>query len=168
MNQSPKYYIEKLGMGKHPEGGWYKEVYRASEEIKKAGLPNRFSSSRSFSTVIYYLLEGKEFSSLHKIKSDEIWYYLDGSAALEITVIDKNKDLEKKILGKDIEINEELIQVVEEGCWFGSKLKNSSGWSLVACSVAPGFDFEDFELGERSQLLELFPDYKEEIIGLTR
>ena len=82
MISSAKYWIEKLNFEKHPEGGWFKEVYRSEEVIPKKSLPEYFPGSRNISTSIYYLLEGDDFSAFHRIKSDEIWHYYEGNSAI--------------------------------------------------------------------------------------
>jgi len=82
--KTAQYWIEKLELQKHPEGGWFREIYRASEIIPKSGLPEYFTRERNVSTSIYYLLEGKNNSNFHRIKSDEIWHFYTGSSAIEI------------------------------------------------------------------------------------
>jgi len=161
-----KRLIDELGLLPHPEGGWYKEVYRASEEIGAAGLPERFGGARSFSTSIYFLLAGDNFSAFHRIKSDELWHIYAGDG-LTIHVIAPNGDYEGINLGNRLEAGETFQAVVPAGSWFASE-PNDGGYALVGCTVAPGFDFADFELAERDSLQQQFPEHRELIERLTR
>lgn len=150
----------------HPEGGWFKETYRSDEIVLHEHLPNRFSDGRSFSTAIYFLLEGEQFSSFHRIKSDEMWHFYYGDA-LHVYVIDEAGNLEVIKLGSDLENGEVFQAVVKAGCWFASRPAKAHTFSLVGCTVAPGFDFADFELAHRSALIQLYPQHKELIESLT-
>ena len=161
-----KRWIEELKLLPHPEGGWYKEVYRASEEIGAAGLPERFGGARSFSTSIYFLLAGDNFSAFHRIKSDELWHFYAGDG-LTIHVIAPNGEQEAIKLGNRLEAGETFQAVVPAGSWFASE-PNDGGYGLVGCTVAPGFDFADFELAERDSLQQQFPEHHEVIERLTR
>jgi predicted cupin superfamily sugar epimerase len=136
-----KDYIQHLQLIPHPEGGYYKETYRSPLEITVEG----FSDQRSISTSIYFLLEQGQESALHRIKSDEIWFYQDGDC-LEIIEIDEHNAEVITLLGKNIIRGEVLQHVVKAGRWFGARLKPESSFCLFACQVSPGFDFRDFEL----------------------
>jgi uncharacterized protein len=164
------YWIEKLGLLAHPEGGYFRETYRAEEQI--AHLPDRFSpktlasAQRSFSTAIYFLLESDQFSAFHRIKSDEVWHFYTGSA-LTVYAIDPAGQLSEFRLGNQPDQAETWQAVVPAGWWFGSKVNAPDTFALVGCTVAPGFDFADFELAERSQLLHLYPQHRTLIEQLT-
>jgi len=160
-------WIEGLRLQPHPEGGWYRELYRAEESIPQHALPDRFSGDRDFSTAIYYLLEQSDFSALHRIRQDELWHFYDGSA-LDVEVIDTNGHHSTLKLGKDLQSGQQPMGVVAAGCLFGAKVSDGGGFSLVGCTVAPGFDFADFELADRQQLLEQFPEHRSVIEALTR
>ena len=136
-----KYYIQHLQLIPHPEGGYYKETYRSPLEITVEG----FSDQRSISTSIYFLLEQGQESALHRIKSDEIWFFQDGDS-IEIFELDEHNNEVITSLGKNITQGDVLQYVVKAGGWFGSRLKPESSFCLVACQVSPGFDFRDFEL----------------------
>ena len=136
-----KDYIQHLQLILHPEGGYYKETYRSPLEISVEG----FDDERSISTSIYFLLEKGQESALHRIKSDEIWFYQDGDS-IEIIELDENNIEIITCLGKNITQGDVLQFVVKAGRWFGSRLKPESSFCLVACQVSPGFDFRDFEL----------------------
>ena len=161
------YWIEKYNLLPHPEGGYYAETYRASETIGKDSLPNRFTGDRSFSTGIYFLLEAKDFSAFHKIKSDEMWHFYAGDA-LDIFVIDpETGNLEILKLGSDPENGESFQAVVPAGTWFGSRPASGSNYCLVGCTVSPGFDFEDFEMADRVSLINAFPAHEKIISKLS-
>lgn len=163
MNKA-KYYIDKLKLFKHPEGGWFKEVYRSDEIISANELHKRFSSERNISTSIYFLLEKNEFSAFHKIKSDELWHYHAGSS-LKLFMISPEGILTEKKLGLNIE-DEEYPQVtVPHGYYFAAKTNGE--FTLSGCTVAPGFDFEDFDMPSRDNLTNLFPTHAELIKLLT-
>jgi len=160
------YYLKKLGLQKHPEGGWFKEVYRSAEEIAGEHLPERFSGARHHSTSIYFLLTSDTFSAFHRIKSDELWHFYDGSS-VTVYMIGNEGSYSQVTLGRNIENCEVLQCVIPHGVWFGAKVNSADSFCLVGCTVAPGFHFDDFELGEREELLKLFPQHKKIIEKLT-
>lgn len=164
--KSATFWIEKLDLQKHPEGGWYKEIYRSEDKIGEHALPNNFNGERNFSTSIYYLLEGEDFSSFHRIKSDELWHFYTGSSGVEILWVE-NGNLIKKMLGCNIDKGEEFQHVIPKNKWFAARLISANGFALVGCTVSPGFYFEDFELADE-RLLSEFPDICTEIEGLIR
>jgi len=156
------YWVKKLGLIKHPEGGYYRETYRSAELISQQGLPAQFSGTRAFSTAIYYLLPSNEISSLHRIKSDEVWHFYAGSQ-LTIHVIDEKGAYAQIKLGDDC-----FQAVVHAGCWFGATVDEPQSYALVGCTVAPGFDFADFEMAKRADLLAHYPQHHAIIERLTR
>lgn len=150
----------------HPEGGFFKETYRDVGLVSKTALPERFSGDRCFSTAIYFLIpEGKK-SCLHRIKSDEVWHFYLGGP-LTLVQIAPDGRIDKIILGQDVLHGQKLQHVVPAGYWFGAYPNQGSNYSFVGCTVAPGFDFADFEMGQRDDLLKLFPHAKEELFFLT-
>lgn len=151
--QTAEYYIEQLNLLPHPEGGYYKETYRSAGSSVFEG----FESSRNFSTSIYFLLRETEKSHLHKIKSDEIWFYHAGFP-IEVLVLHKQY-LHIVTLGSDIDKGEVLQYVVPANAWFGARMKDGKGFALVSCVVSPGFDFADFELAEYKKISQDFPAY---------
>jgi len=158
-------YIHHLDLKPHPEGGWYRETYRSSE--KTTQLPEGFVGERNFCTAIYFLLSGNNFSAFHRIKSDELWHFYDGDM-LQIFVIDESGALRIIELGREPDKGQVFQAVVTKGHWFASRCSASEGFSLVGCTVSPGFDFRDFEMADRNDLLSQFPQHKDYIIGLTR
>jgi uncharacterized protein len=162
---SAEYWINHLGLEAHPEGGFYKETYRSDENISIAGLPDRFTGDRSFSTAIYFLLRSEDRSMFHRIKSDELWHFHAGGS-LSIYVFD-SYGLSIMKLGGNVEAGESLQVVIPAGCWFGAKVNEPDNYVLAGCTVSPGFDFNDFELADRKNLLDDFPHHEDVVIMLT-
>lgn len=162
-----KEWIEALKMEPHPEGGWFREVYRADESIPQKCLPDRFSGDRNYCTAIYYLLESGDFSSLHRIQQDELWHFYEGSP-LHVEVIDEQGHHHTVRLGRDLQAGQQPMGVVAAGCLFGAAVSEPESFSLVGCTVAPGFDFADFELADREQLLGQMPQHRAVIERLTK
>lgn len=167
MNSKAQNYIDTLELLPHPEGGWYRETYRCAESTAAAHLPARYHGDRSHSTAIYFLLPGETFSAWHRIKADEVWHHYDGDA-VEIFVINEDGELSVIKLGKDISAGELPQAVVAHGDWFASRCAVRDGYALVGCTVAPGFDFADFEMAEREALTAQYPQHAEIITELTR
>ncbi len=148
-----KLLTEKYNLAPHPEGGYFKENYRSLETIPKAYLPKRFQGDRNYSTAIYFLLEQGNFSAFHKIKSDECWHFYAGET-LWIYVIHLNGKLEIIKLGSDLLNGEQFQAVVPAECWFASEPAPGTSYSFVGCTVAPGFDFNVFEMASEEDLLK--------------
>jgi predicted cupin superfamily sugar epimerase len=159
--------IAALNLQPHPEGGWYRETYRATETIAPAGLPERFVGPRSVATAIYFLLTSESFSALHRIRSDEQWHFYSGSP-LTVHVIHPDGRYAPIKLGQDLALGETFQAVVPHGCWFGATVDAPGSYALVGCSVAPGFDFADFEMADGDLLSKEFPQHKALIRQLTR
>jgi predicted cupin superfamily sugar epimerase len=156
-----EYWIEALAMLPHPEGGFYKETYRSSTTTSING------KERNLCTAIYFLLTSDNFSAFHKIKSDEIWHFYEGSS-ISILYFTPEKTLKIIYLGKNIERGEQPQAVVPANCWFASYVPEPNSFALVGCTVSYGFDFEDFEMAQREHLLQEFPAFKEVIEKFTR
>ena len=159
------YFIKTLNMISHPEGGFYKEIYTSEEKITSTELKVDFEGSRILWTSIYFLLRDGEVSNFHKLKSDEMWYYHSGSP-LTIYMISPNGELITEQLGLNIENGEKPQVLVPKDYIFGSAM-NNEGYALVGCMVSPGFEFRDFELFKRNDLLERYPQYEQIIHKLT-
>jgi len=160
-----QYWIETLAMTRHPEGGWFTETYRAAELIPAAGLPSRFEGARVFATAIHFLLERGDVSMLHRIAADEVWHFYAG-APLSVHVIHPDGHYRELLLGGAPEQGGRFQGVVPAGCWFGAETRGE--FSLVGCTVAPGFEFADFELGRRADLLGRYSEHEALIRRLTR
>lgn len=166
MNREAAYWIESLQLTRHPEGGYFRRTYQARERIEKEHLPERFGGPRLFSTAIYYLLPGHEVSRFHRLKADEIWHFYTGSA-LTIYVLDPSGALLRRRLGARHERGEVFQAPVHGGCWFGAVVDDPASYSLLGCTVSPGFEYEDFELGDRQALLASYPEHRWIIERLT-
>lgn len=159
--------VRSLNLARHPEGGWYRETYRSPLTIPVAALPDSFGGERSVCTAIYFLLERGDISALHRIKSDELWHFHAG-AALTIHVFTPAGECRQIGLGSNIGAGESFQAMVPAGCWFGAEISAGGDFSLVGCTVAPGFDFDDFEMAAGEQLARIYPDHGEVIRRLTR
>ena len=151
----------------HPEGGWYVQTYKSAEQIAAAALPVRFTGDRPFSTAIYFLLEQGNFSAFHRIRSDECWHFYSGDP-LEIYILQPEGQLKVIQLGADFQQGQYFQYIVPANCWFASRPAPGSRYCLVGCTVAPGFDFADFELARVKELLQVYPQHADLIAALCR
>jgi len=152
-----KHWIDQLGLQSHPEGGYFREVYRCPEERE----------GRALATSIYFMLENNDVSALHQIDADELWYFHGGSSFI-IHCIDGEGDYQTKKLGMNLEEGESPQLIIPAGTIFGAELidKNSAG--LCACMVAPGFEFTKFKLFTKGELLSKFPRHAAVIKTLNK
>ncbi len=153
--------VHVLGLVPHPEGGFFRETYRA--EPLPFALPDR--GARSASTAIYFLLSGTDFSAFHRIRSDEVWHHYAG-APLEVHTLEPSGP-KVVLVGPSVERGERPQYVVPAGVFQAARV-HGAGYVLMGCTVAPGFDFADFEMPGRSALIELFPACAGVIAELTR
>lgn len=165
-SRDARYWIEKLELAAHPEGGFFRQTYKSDLLIARDALLG-FPEGRAASTAIYFLLEGKNFSAFHRLRSDEVWHFYAGSPLI-VHVIEPSGSYSSFLLGKDAEARQMFQEVVRAGCWFASNVADWKGWALVGCTVAPGFEFDDFEIGKREELVRTYPLHKEIIEKLTR
>ena len=157
MTLETKLFIEKLNLLPHPEGGWYAEMYRSEQTVT--------NGKRNLLTSIYFLLTSENVSRFHRIKSDELWYFHQGSA-VSVHTLDENGHTVHK-LGNDFSNGEQPYLLVKANTIFGSSLDTPDSFALVSCAVAPGFDFEDFELFTKEELISDYPMHSEIIERLT-
>jgi predicted cupin superfamily sugar epimerase len=167
MSTGAAYWVEKLRLLKHVEGGYYREIYRSPVVVNKDNLPKGFRGNRNVCTAIYFLLEKTQFSAFHRIASDEIWHFYSGDA-LRIYEIQTDGTLTQHNLGKNAETGQRFQTVIKAGNWFASHVTNPEGYCLAGCTVSPGFDFEDFEIAEPKALIQQFPQYAELINRFSR
>ncbi len=168
--QTAEYWIDRLALEPHPEGGYFREVYRSAAQIGECCLSGDRVGSRSVSTSIYYLLSGREsggVSALHRLRSDEIWHHYAGGS-LTVHVIDSAGSYRALGLGLDLDAGQSPQVMVPAASWFGAVEDDASSHCLVGCTVAPGFDFRDFELADRAALVGLYPEQRGIIERLTR
>lgn len=159
--------VKKLDLIPHPEGGYFKETYRSKDTVKPSDKRYQ-GESRSASTAIYYLLGGEDFSSFHKVGSDEIWQYCAG-CSLTLYIIGKDTALKTVKIGDPLKEEGTTYQYcVGEGQWFAAKPNNDAEYTLVTCIVSPGFDFKDWAAAERDALIVEYPEHVETISRFTR
>ena len=158
LNNKIELLIQELNLIPHPEGGFYRETYRSEEVLKDV--------KRNLVTTIYFLLRSEDISHLHRIKSDEHWFFHAGSP-LVVHTLDKNGH-HKHLVGLELNKGETPHFIVPKNTIFGSQVLEKNSYSLVSCLVSPGFDFADFELIKRAELLKEFPQHREiiEIMGM--
>jgi len=158
--------VEALDLREHPEGGYYRETYRAPSRVPSASLPDGFSGDRDLSTAIYYLLPEGEKSRLHRLKADELWHLYEGGP-LSLVMLGGEGRLKVTTLGRDIRAGQRPQTHVPAGTWFGAYPERGSGFALAGCTMAPGFDFADFEMGARDRLTGRYPEARDMIRLLT-
>ncbi len=163
---SPQQLIQRYNLQPHPEGGWYKEVYRSKEIIEAKALPARYGGDRTFCTAIYFLLEEGEMSAFHRIKSDECWHFYQGDP-MQVYIIDKDGALTIIELGSEVEKGQLFQFVVPANTWFASKPSPGSTYCFVGCTVAPGFEFSDFDLADADVLSRQYPQHESVIRELS-
>jgi hypothetical protein len=158
-----------LGLGPHPrEGGWYVRTYEAEERMAAGAFEDaRYAGARRTGTAIYYLLEPESFSEMHRLQSDEVFHFYAGDA-VEMLQLTADGGGERVVIGNDLERGQRPQVVVGRGVWQGSRLMAGGRWALLGCTVSPGFEFEDYEAGERAALCGRWPEFAEEITALTR
>jgi len=167
MTPGAQTYVQALQMQAHPEGGFYRESYRSAQLMDVTQVEEGVEVRRNVSTGIYFLLEHGNFSAFHKIRSDEMWHFYAGQA-LEVLEISPAGNLRCTRLGPDVLQGEVFQHVVPAHTWFASRVASGGTFSLVGCTVAPGFDFADFCLAERAALVAVFPQHQQIIHALTR
>ena len=153
-----EYFISKLSLEPHIEGGYFKEVYRSSLEISSRVILASLNGKRNLSTTIYFLLKSGQFSKFHRLKSDEIWFYHFGSPMVVHTIDDKG-EYKPFRLGLNFEKDEKPQVLISSGFIFGAEPANKNSFSLVSCMVSPGFDFRDFTLLKELELLDMYPGH---------
>ena len=154
------YWIEQLKLQTHPEGGYYNEIYVSDIEIDSSVLDADIEGKRKLSTSIYYLLPYGETSKFHSFKSDEIWYYHYGSA-ITVYYFDPQGKFISKVLGPEAHKGQQLQVVIPAYSIMGANTTEPGSYSLIGCMVSPGFDFKDFKLFDKEELLQLYPDQHE-------
>jgi uncharacterized protein len=160
------YWVSKLGMSRHPEGGYFKETFKSEEHISDSELSVNFEGKRKLYTSIYFLLTSDDVSHFHRLKSDELWYYHGGSS-LSIHIIDESGEYKEIKLGMNLDAGEIPQVLVKKNSIFGSSVSEKDTCSLVGCMVSPGFEFQDFELFTQEELMKVYPQHKEIIMKLA-
>ena len=159
------YWVNHLDLLPHPEGGFFKEMYRSKAIVSADIMEEGLEGSRSLATGIYFLITEGNFSAFHRIKSDEMWHFYYGDPLI-VHVIELDGSYTKLSIGLDLEKGQTPQAVVPAGAWFASESLGT--YSLVGCTVSPGFDFKDFELAKKAELTQEFPQHEELIVRLCR
>jgi predicted cupin superfamily sugar epimerase len=159
--------IRLLNLQPHPkEGGFFRETYRAAEQVDAAALPAHYAGPRSHGTAIYYLLTPTTFSALHRLASDEVFHSYLGDP-VEMLQLHPDGSGQVVTLGPDVTAGQQPQVVVPRGVWQGSRLADGGRFALLGCTVAPGFDYADYEHGDRATLVQRYPAFAELIGRLT-
>jgi len=167
MDEEAQRIVERFQMQPHPEGGFFREVYRSGIELEHPSIPADTSRRRSGSTLIYFLLAGQAFSAFHRVVcSDEVWH-LYGGGPLEVHTINAAGRHDRYVLTTAWDAGEPAA-IVKAGDWQAAKLAPGARWAFCGCTVAPGFDFDDFEMPPASELLAAYPKHATVIRELTR
>lgn len=158
--------IKKLGLEKHPEGGYFKQIYKSKDSVVP---PERFNSTeRSAGTSIYFLLSEEDYSAWHKLKADEIWHFYKGTS-LTIHSIDSKGNLKSSKLGDPLQEPDANFQVIIQAeQWFAAEVNDKGSYTFVGCTVNPGFEYGDFELANRVALAYQYPKHADIINRLSR
>ena len=160
--------IARLGLRPHPEeGGFFAETYRAAERLEAPGLHSRYAGPRAVSTAIYYLLTLETVSALHRLASDEVFHFYLGDP-VEMLHLLPDRSHRVLTLGQDLAGGMTPQVVVPAGVWQGARRAAGGQWALLGCTVAPGFEFADYEHGRRGPLAEAYPAARDLIVALTR
>ncbi|GAB4549865.1 MAG: cupin domain-containing protein [Phycisphaerales bacterium] len=149
------------------EGGWFHETYRAQVVIPAGSLPDAYPTDRNAGTAIYYLLTPDDVSAMHRLPSDEVFHFYMGDPVQQLRLYDDGRT-ETVILGTDLLSGQRPQATVLGNAWQGARLLDGGRFALLGCTVSPGFDFEDYEHGERETLIARWPDAADEITRLTR
>ncbi|MEO6000695.1 MAG: cupin domain-containing protein [Chitinophagaceae bacterium] len=167
MVPSANHWVEKLRLTRHPEGGSFNEIYRSDIKLQKKILPVAFNGERNLSTSIYFLLEQGQFSAFHRIASDEQWHFYYGGTLLVFEIQTDGALIEHNLGNDPLNANNNFQCMIKAGSWFGSRPADDTAYSLAGCTVAPGFDFADFELANREDLIKQFPQHNDLITALS-
>jgi predicted cupin superfamily sugar epimerase len=164
--------VELLALAPHPEGGYFRETFRASQRVQGLGDGAYSGHSRAAGTAIYFLLPAETFSAWHRVRSDEVWHHYDG-APLALHTIDPAGAHGTVVLGRDLARGERPQHVVPAG-WLQAARPvvatrdGDPAYALCGCTVSPGFEFADFELPTRAELQRSFPQLGAVIDAFTR
>lgn len=157
-----------LGLLPHPvEGGFFAETYRSADVVPGDALPSRYRGPRTAGTAIYYLLTPETFSAMHRLATDEIFHFYLGDP-VEMLQLRADGSHRVVVIGTDLEAGQRPQVVVPRGVWQGARLRPGGRLALLGATVAPGFDYADYEAGERAALLASHPAARDLVAALTR
>lgn len=162
--------IRQLGLVPLPgEGGHFRETWRSDDVATRTALPTRYPGERSFGTAILYLLtsDPDSFSALHRLPTDEVYHFYLGDP-VELLLLFPAGEMEIATLGPDVLDGHRVQHVVPRGVWQGSRVREGGAWALLGTTMAPGFEFADYEPGDRERLIAAYPKAEARIRSLTR
>lgn len=160
--------VELLGLEPHPEGGFFRETHRSADAIPGGALDARYGgAARSASTAIHYLVTPESFSAMHRVASEEVFHFYLGDPVEMFRILPDGRG-ETVRIGPDLERGERPQVVVPAGAWQGTRLVEGGSYALLGATVAPGFEYADFEMGRRDELIAMYPEHAERIRFLTR
>lgn len=148
------------------EGGYYRETYRSADRLPASALPARYGVEKSAGTAIFYVLTPKTFSAMHRLPTDEVYHFYLGNP-VEMLQLRPDGGGQVVTLGQDLRAGQLPQTVVPGGVWHGSRLQSGNGYALLGTTMAPGFDFADYEAGERARLADQYPEFTALICRLT-
>jgi uncharacterized protein len=158
--------IRRFALQPHPEGGYYRETYRGEQRVSRESPVSGDACAYAASTAIYYLLSDGAHSAWHRIRSDEIWHFYAGEA-LNVYVLNGDGSVTTHRLGNALADRDAVFQtVVKAGAWFAAECADPATYALVGCTVAPGFEFSEFELADVDALIAQYPAHRELIARL--
>jgi uncharacterized protein len=160
------FLVDYLELEPHPEGGYFKETYRSKDVIPQSALGAAFSEDHVFSTAIYFLLKSGQVSKFHKIKQDEMWHFYFGSP-LRVLFLEDNGNIEEFTLSPEIKSGHVFQALMPANTWIAAYPLEEDSFTLVGCTVSPGFEFSDFTMADRDEMIKKFPQHRELIKNLT-
>ena len=167
MDDEIRQIVERFQLEPHPEGGYFREIYRSPMKLRHPNIAADADSERTAGTLIYFLLSGTDFSAFHRVRhSDEIWHMYAGGP-IEIFTINARGELARHTLTNDL-LRGQPTLLVPADTWQSARLAPGARWALGGCTVSPGFDYEDFEMPAAAELLASFPQHEPTIRMLTR
>ena len=166
MDEDARRIVERFGMTPHPEGGWFREVWRSPLAVEHSAIPAGHANRRCGGTLIYFLLSGNDFSAFHRVRwTDELWHLYAGGP-LELHIIDSERRHTRHLLTTDLDCGEPTA-LVPAGHWQAARLEANARWAFGGCTVAPGFEFEDFEMPPAGELIAEYAEHAAIIGELT-
>ena len=159
MSSRIEYLVQHLDLQAHPEGGFYAPAFRSEQVLDTTTLNGSWKRPRTLYSSIFFLLTANHHSSWHRIASDEIWHLYEGDDIC-VHILHPDGSYSQERLSNKVG-KEKFSAIVKAGCWFASHCEGALGYSLSGCTLAPGFDFEDFELGNTQELIKVYPEYAE-------
>ncbi|MEZ4887760.1 MAG: cupin domain-containing protein [Chitinophagales bacterium] len=159
MHPKAQHYIQHLQLEAHPEGGYFRRTYQSSLTLPSTALPKHFKESRLAASAIYFLLTTESFSAFHQLQADELWHFYAGST-VTLYLIHPDSTLQTIEVGDPLtNPNASFQALIPAQTWFAAAVTTADSYALVGCTLAPAFDFEDFELAEKQTLLQQYPQH---------